>query len=179
MKFLKDFKKAVSKIETVSVNFAPPRTWYSTGNYAINKILSGSYMKGVPESRVTILAGPSGSGKSFVACNIMREAQKAGAFILVLDSENALDPVFMSKIGIDCDEEKLAYVQVSLISDVTAVLSEFISGYEKEHGRDNPDAPPVFIVLDSFDMLLTDAESAHFDAGQQRGDQGQRAKQIH
>lgn len=60
MDFLKDFKRKLEKIETVSVDFAPPRHWYSTGNYAINKILSGSYLKGIPQSRATILAGPSG-----------------------------------------------------------------------------------------------------------------------
>lgn len=178
MQFLKNFKKALEKIESVSVDFAPPTQWYSTGSYAINKILSGSYLRGIPQSRATILAGPSGAGKSFLACNIVREAQKAGAFILVLDSENALDPVFMSKIGVDVSEDKLSYVQVGLVSDVTAVLSEFISGYEKEYGKDNPEAQKVFIILDSFDMLLTDTENDHFDKGVQKGDQGQRAKQL-
>lgn len=118
------------------------------------------------------------SGKSFLSCNIIREAQKAGAFILVLDSENALDPIFMSKIGVDVSEDKLSYVQVGLVSDVTAVLSEFITGYEKEFGRNNPNAQKVFIVLDSFDMLLTDSENQHFESGVQKGDQGQRAKQL-
>ncbi len=60
MEFLKKFKQQIEKIEAVSVDFALPRQWYSTGNYAINKILSGSYLKGIPQSRATILAGPSG-----------------------------------------------------------------------------------------------------------------------
>lgn len=108
----------------------------------------------------------------------MREAQKDGAFILVLDSENALDKNFMGKLGIDTSPEKLMYVGVVTIQDVTKVLSEFITGYEKEYGRDNPDAPKVVIALDSLDMLLTDGENEKFEKGVQTGDQGQRTKLI-
>ena len=113
-----------------------------------------------------------------MACNTIREAQKDGAFILVLDSENALDKEFMNKLDIDTSPDKLMYIGVVTIQDVTKVISEFITGYEKEYGRDNPDAPKVFIALDSIDMLLTDGESEKFDNGVQTGDQGQRTKLI-
>lgn len=148
------------------------------GSYAVNKVLSGSFTRGVPQGRVTVFAGPSGSGKSFLTCNVLREAQKDGAFILVLDSENALDKGFMSKLDIDTSPEKLMYVGVVTIQDVTKVMSDFITGYEKEYGRDNPDAPKVVIALDSIDMLLTDGENEKFEKGEQTGDMGQRTKLI-
>lgn len=174
--FLKDFRKKVSNMSNVSTTFTPPKKWYSTGNYAINRVLSGSYIRGYPAGRLTAFAGPSASGKSFLTCNAIREAQKEGAFILVLDSENALDPVFMKKIGVDIDPSKLMYVQVVTIQDCTAVLSDFLKGYEKEYGRYNPDAPDVVIVLDSLGNLLTDSEDEKFNKGVQTGDQGQSAK---
>ena len=176
LSFLKDFRKKVDGMANVSTTFAPPKKWFSTGNYAINRVLSGSYIRGFPAGRLTAFAGPSASGKSFLTCNAIREAQKEGAFILVLDSENALDPVFMKKIGVDVAPDKLMYVQVVTIQDTTAVLSNFLKGYEKEYGRYNKDAPDVVVVLDSLGNLLTDGEDDKFEKGVQTGDQGQSAK---
>jgi RecA/RadA recombinase len=174
--FLKDFRKALDKNENVSTAFQPPKRWYHTGNYAINRVLSGSYIRGYPAGRVTAFAGPSASGKSFLACNSIREAQNEGAFVLVLDSENALDPVFMKKIGVNTNPTALQYVQVVTIQDVTAVLSDFLKMYEKEYGRYNHEAPDVVIFLDSLGNLLTAGEDEKFDKGVQTGDQGQSAK---
>lgn len=178
MDFLKTVSKQLEKLETISTDFGPPRKWYSTGNYALNKVMSGSFSRGIPESRITCLAGPSGSGKSFLGCNILKRAQDDGSFIVVLDSENALDKNFMEAIGIDTSPSKLLYAGVTLFSDVVKVLSEFLTAYEKQYGKDNSDAPPVVIFLDSLDMLLTDTENDHFVSGVQKGDQGQRAKQA-
>lgn len=176
--FLKDFNKKIDKMENVTRDFRAPSRWYSTGNLAVNKVFSGSFKKGIPESRITCLAGPSGSGKSFIAGNLIKNAQKEGAFCVVLDSENAMDDVFLKNIGASTEPEDLLYAQVVTVHDVTAVTSEFLTGYEKEYGRNNPDAPPVVIVIDSLDMLLTEAEAANFNKGEQKGDQGQRAKQT-
>lgn len=176
--FLKDFRKQMDKMSTVTTNFSPPTHWFSTGNFALNKSLSGSYLRGIPIGRVTVFAGESGSGKSFLAGNAIREAQADGAFILVIDSENAMDQGFLVALGADVSPDRLQYVGVVTIQDVTAVLSEFITGYEKEYGKDNLDAPKVLIVIDSLDMLLTDSENEKFEKGDQTGDMGQRTKLI-
>lgn len=118
------------------------------------------------------------SGKSFLLGNILREAQKEGAFIVVLDSENALDKVFLENIGVDTSPEKLFYAGVVTIGDTVSVVSEFITSYIKEYGQDNPDAPKIVMCLDSLDMLLTDSENDKFDSGRQTGDQGQKAKNL-
>lgn len=57
--FLKKFKTELTKLENVSTDFRPPSHWYTCGNYAVNKILSGDFFRGIPQGRVTILAGPS------------------------------------------------------------------------------------------------------------------------
>lgn len=176
--FIKQFRKEVAKLESVSMDFSAPSFWYSTGNLAINKIMAGSYNKGIPQGRISCLAGPSGSGKSFLLCNILKNAQDQGSIVFALDSENALDTGYMTKIGMDLSEEKFLYAGVTLFSDVVKVLSDFITMYIKEYGYDNPDAPKVVIGLDSLDMLITESEDKHFDAGVQKGDQGQRAKQA-
>ena len=175
--FLTDFTKSLKKMETIVTDFGPPKFWYSTGNLALNKVISGSFAKGIPQGRVTCLAGPSGAGKSFILSNIVRNAQAEGAFVVMLDSEHAMDLGYLRKIGVDVSEEKFLYAGVTTFGDVVKVVSEFIISYEKAYGRDNPDSPPVVIALDSVDMLITDTENDHFQHGVQKGDQGQRAKQ--
>jgi RecA/RadA recombinase len=174
--FLKNFRKSLDKMSNVSTGFAPPTYWYQTGNYALNRVLSGSYFRAIPQGRITSLAGPSAAGKSYISCNIIREVQKTGANILILDSENALDPVFMKRAGINPDDESLIYTQVVTIQDVTAVISDFLVSYEKEYGRFNKSAPRTFILLDSLGNLLTNSEDEKFKKGEQTGDQGQSAK---
>lgn len=177
--FLKQFKKEIEKLENVTTNFRPPTHWYTTGNYAVNKILSGDFHRGIPQGRVTILAGPSDSGKSFLLSNIMAAAQADGAFIFAIDTENALDHDYLARIGVNSyDEAKFMGAQVVTISDVVSIVSDFIKMYEKEYGKYNDAAPRVLICLDSLDMLLTDSENDNFNKGEQKGDQGQRAKQM-
>lgn len=189
MNFLNDFNKELNKMDGVGGSAQPPRFWVSMGNYVFNKIMSGSFYKGCPQGRVTALAGPSGTGKSLVAGNIAKNAQTEGvvsddpnlttgtkAHILVVDSENALDDDFMAKIGVDTEND-YTYVSVTTISQVTEVVSKFMKGYRKEYG-DAPDAPPVVVIIDSLDMLMTGSELDHYEKGNDVGDQGQRAKQL-
>lgn len=176
MDFLKNFEKDLSKIDVTVGSGEPPRYWYSAGNNALNRIISGSFFKGIPQGRVTGLAGPSGSGKSFLACNLMRAAQERGAHILVIDSENALDEDFVRAIGVN-PAEGYTYVSADTIPQVTTVVSTFLKGYIAEYG-DAEDAPEVLIIVDSLDMLLTETEEEHFKKGVTKGDQGQRNKQL-
>lgn len=176
--FLKAFRKQLDAIENVSTDFRPPLYFFHTGNYAINRILSGDYFRGIPQGRISLLAGPSDTGKSFLVCNFMANAQKDGAFVLAIDSEHALDPDFLKRINVDQSPDKFLGLEVITVQDIVQVTSNFIKDYEKEYGKYNPAAPKVLIIIDSLDMLLTETEAAHFEKGEQKGDQGQRAKQI-
>ena len=88
-KFRKDITKS---IDGLSIGFNDPTDWISTGNYALNYLISGDFHKGVPLGKVTVFAGESGAGKSyFVSGNIAKSAQEQGIFVVMIDSENALD----------------------------------------------------------------------------------------
>jgi recombination protein RecA len=107
----------------------------------------------------------------------MKYAQEAGAHLVVLDSENALDVEFLQKIGVNTSEEKLTYMAVGTIEDVNSICSDFFASYEKEYGRHNYDAPKIFMVLDSLALLSTSTEEENYDkGGEVKGDMGQRAK---
>lgn len=176
--FLDEFDKSSAKLEGVVTTSLPPRYFHGFGNFLLNAIMSGLYEGGHAQGRITGIVGPSGAGKSFIIGNSVKAAQDDGALVLVVDSENALDDNYMTKIGCQVGVENGYYYRgVRTISQVTTVVSSFLKGYKKEFGKD-VNAPKVFIAIDSLDMLMTDTELDHYDKGDQKGDQGQRAKQI-
>lgn len=174
--FLEKFKKEVAKLETVGVGIKTTEEWLSTGNFALNRALSGDFKKGIPLSKLTLFAGPSGSGKSFIAGNIALQAQLEGYHVLYLDSEHAIDVDYLGKIGVNIKPEHLTYLSVTTIEDVNQVLSEFFKDYIKAYGKDNSGATKTLIVLDSLAMLSSSTEMDNYDKGVIRGDQGQLAK---
>jgi RecA/RadA recombinase len=175
--FLDRFKKDIAKLDTVSVGIPETNYWLSTGNFALNRALSGDFKKGIPLAKITLFAGPSGSGKSFIAGNVTKQAQVQGYHVVYLDSEHAIDVDYLGKIGCSIDPEHLTYISVATIEDVNAILSEFFSSYKKQYGKNNQEAPKTLIVLDSLAMLSSTTEMENYEkAGIIKGDQGQLAK---
>jgi recombination protein RecA len=176
--FLAAFNKDMSKVEGLSHTSAPPRYWWGFGNQAINAVMSGNYTRGIPQGRITGIVGPSGAGKSFLVGNIIKSAQQDGAIILVVDSESALDDDYMGKIGVDTTANgEYLYKGVKTVAHVIKVVSTFIKGYREAYG-DGEDAPKVLIAIDSLNMLQTDSSAENYNKGINKGDQGQKAKQI-
>lgn len=171
---LKGFRTDVAKIEGVTSEGKPPSYWTTSGNYVLNRILGGSFKKAAGQGRMVGLVGPSGSGKSYLLCNFIKQAQQEqDAFVLALDSENALDDDFVGKIGVDTSPDNYMYLSVITIPHVKKIISTFIKGYQ-----DTNETRPVFIAIDSLGMLLTDTEFDLLEKGDNKGDQGQRAKQL-
>lgn len=176
MKFISGIEKDLEKAGISVGASEPPKYWFSTGNYVLNKIISGSFYHGIPQGRLIAFTGPSGAGKSFLVGNALREAQKQGAYLVVVDSENALDDDFVSKIGVDVKRD-YTYIEVDTIPQAKKVVSSVINGYRDECG-DDPDSPKLVIAIDSLDMLMTETEEENFKKGKTKGDQGQRNKQL-
>lgn len=175
--FLTGLTKSLQKSGFDVGEAPPPRWWISTGNFVLNKIISGHFNRGIPQGRLTALVGPAQAGKSFILCNIIREAQKEGCFCIMIDSEHALDDGFATAIGIDVDNN-YKHVEVDTISDTVTVVSTILDGYKKEYGT-SEDPPKLLIAIDSLDMLVTDTEADNFiKKGIIKGDQGQKNKQL-
>lgn len=146
--------------------------WVSTGSYALNRIISGSYFKGLPRGRIVALAGPSGVGKSFICGNAIREAQKVGYTIVVFDSENAIDKDFLERIGVDVSE--VIHIPVTTIHEVKMKATKMM----RELREMDKDAK-IFIVIDSIGNLLTENEfNEQIEKGSTAMDMGLRAKQL-
>src|SRR5215216_5050197 len=59
---------------------------------------------GVPRGRIVEIFGPESSGKTTLVYHIIAEAQARGGVCAFIDTENALDPVYARKIGVNTDE---------------------------------------------------------------------------
>jgi len=172
-KFRKDITKS---IDGLSVGFHDPTDWISTGNYALNYLISGDFHKGVPMGKVTVFAGESGAGKSyFASANIVKNAQEQGIFVVLVDSENALDEAWLQALGVDTDESKLLKLSMSMIDDVAKTISTFMKDYR---AMAEEDRPKVLFVIDSLGMLLTPTDVDQFDRGDMKGDMGRKPKAL-
>jgi recombination protein RecA len=172
-KFRKDITKS---IEGLSVGFHDPTDWISTGNYALNYLISGDFYKGVPMGKVTVFAGESGAGKSYFASgNIVKNAQEQGIFVVLIDSENALDESWLKALGVDTDDSKLLKLSMSMIDDVAKTISTFMKDYKTMAEEERP---KVLFVIDSLGMLLTPTDVNQFEAGDMKGDMGRKPKAL-
>lgn len=171
------FRKEITKsIEGLSIGFNDPTDWISTGNYALNYLISGDFNRGVPLGKVTVFAGESGAGKSYICSgNIIKNAQEQGIYVVLIDSENALDEKWLHDLGVDTSDSKLLKLSMAMIDDVAKTISTFMSDYK---ALANGERPKVLFVIDSLGMLLTPTDVNQFDAGDMKGDMGRKPKAL-
>jgi RecA/RadA recombinase len=171
------FRKTITKsIDGLSIGFNDPTDWVSTGSYALNYLISGDFYKGIPLGKVTVFSGESGSGKSFLCSgNVVRHAQEKGIYVVLIDTENALDETWLKNLGVETGEDKLLKLSMSMIDDVAKTITEFVKEYKTlpEDSR-----PKVLFVIDSLGMLLTPTDVNQFEAGDIRGDLGRKPKAL-
>lgn len=164
------FRKQLEKKDKFNIGLSPVRDWISTGNAGLNNIISNNMWNGVATGRGTAFAGLNGTGKSFLAANVIREAQKKGYFVVFIDTEFAASDDFMTKIGVDISEEKFMPVNTSIIEDVTEFTSELFKNTEKED--------KILLVIDSLSNLQPERDVSKYEEGKQAFNQGLREKML-
>ena len=172
------FRKELTKsIDGMGFGFNDPTDWISTGNWALNYRISGNFDWGIPLGKVTVFAGESGSGKSFICSgNIVKHAQAQGIFVVLVDTENALDESWLQRLGVDTSESKLLKLNISMIDDVAKTISMFMKDYKVI--PEGEDKPKVLFVIDSLGMMLTPTDVDQFDKGDMKGDMGRKPKAL-
>jgi recombination protein RecA len=171
------FRKSITKsIDGLGIGFNDPTDWISTGNYALNYLISGDFNKGVPLGKVTVFAGESGAGKSYICSgNIIKHAQEQGMYVILVDSENALDEAWLHALGVNTSEQKLLKLNMAMIDDVAKTISEFMKEYKTMPSEERP---KILFVIDSLGMLLTPTDVNQFEAGEMKGDMGRKPKAL-
>src|SRR4249919_938215 len=73
----------------------------STGSLGLDIALG---VGGLPRGRVVEVYGPESSGKTTLCLQVVAQVQKAGGTAAYIDAENALDPVYAGKLGVDVSD---------------------------------------------------------------------------
>lgn len=167
-----ELDKAMTKIDPLGSvmtenQFSKIDEYIGTGNYLLNAHISGSIFKGIPNSRSIMLSGESGTGKTFVALNICREAQKMGYHVIYGDSEAAVDEDLMKKFGVDPARVRYQPLKTALhVRHFTANLCKSL----KEKKAAGFELPKVMFVLDSMGNLATEKELSDALSGSEKRD---------
>lgn len=174
---LSGFRKTITKsIDGLSIGFHDPTDWISTGNFVLNYLISGDFHRGVPLGKVTVFAGESGAGKSYICSgNVIKNAQAQGIYVILIDTENALDETWLHALGVDTGEDKLLKLNMAMIDDVAKTISTFMKSYK---ALDPSDRPKVLFVIDSLGMLMTPVQVDQFASGEMKGDFGHKPKAL-
>ena len=72
-----------------------------TGSLGLDKALG---IGGYPKGRIIEIYGPESSGKTTIALHAIAEVQKQGGRAAFIDAENAIDPQYAKKLGVNIDD---------------------------------------------------------------------------
>lgn len=178
-----DINKLASKVFDVLDDYSPYSSfldqstisnvdeWIDTGSKMLNAVISGSLYGGIPKGRVTLLAGESASGKSFIAQKIVGNAQKMGMYTVVFDTENAIDARMVESLG--ADPKKIKYFPAKSIEQVRNAIFALLQKIEETHMEGK-----FLVVIDSLANMLSEMETKRMDKDSTSADMGTIAKAI-
>jgi recombination protein RecA len=166
------FLSSLSGFQLLKDTNANMLDYISTGSYAFNRMISGSYFKGIPSNRLVVFHGPSGTGKSLLAGCCAREAQKKGYTVVYFDSENAIDEQFCANLGIDI--KRIVVYNPETIAEFRNKSIELVKTFREKRGKD----AKLMLICDSIGNLLGTKERNDITEGKEAQDMGQRAKEL-
>jgi RecA/RadA recombinase len=172
-----NFEKVLQKVLTVSVlDLTIQPTGSAQTTTLLTTLFQATLQRGIPMGKVTVFAGESGAGKSFICSgNLVKNAQAQGIYVILIDTENALDEAWLHALGVDTSEDKLLKLNMAMIDDVAKVISDFVKEYKT---LPEDQRPKVLFVIDSLGMLLTPTDVNQFEAGEMKGDMGRKPKAL-
>ena len=167
-------KKSMITIE----NMTAKRSYISTGIYILDALLSKSILHGgVPKNRITIFAGDPQTGKSYIALNIARNAQKEGYSIIYIDTEFAIEKSDFDMFGVDAsDKDKFMLIRSNKVENIKVFLARLLDELKQQKSK-GQDVSKVLIILDSIGHLASDKEVEDAISGKNKQDMS-RAKAI-
>lgn len=167
-----ELDKTMSKIDPLGSvmtenAFSKIDEWIGTGNYLLNAQVSGSIFKGTPNSRSVVFSGKTGTGKTFLILNSVREAQKLGYYAIYGDSEAAVDEDLMIKFGID--PARVRYQPLKTVLQTRHFISNLCQTL-KEKKKAGLEIPKICMIIDSIGNLATEKELADALSGSDKRD---------
>ena len=154
--FLKSIiKEAGNKYATVAsdgIDGSDVSGWVNTGSYSFNALLSGSMFGGIPNNKITALAGESATGKTYFALGICDKflRDNPNANVLYFDTESAVTSGMIEERGID--PNRVGIFPVATVEEFRHQAIKIVDAYT-ELAKDQKN--PIIIVLDSLGQLST------------------------
>jgi len=180
-----DFSKISNLIDNISKKdiitieeLDKEKSFISTGIHILDGLLSKSILKGgIPTNKITIIAGPKQTGKSFLSLNIARNAQLKGYNIVWIDTEFSIEKSDFEMYGIDTtNKDKFLLLRTNVVEKIKMFLTSFLDALQKLK-EDGVDVSKTIIFLDSIGMLASEKEKDDVLSLKNKQDMT-RAKQI-
>ena len=169
MSFLKNvIKETGNEFATIAVDglsTADISGYVDTGSYIFNALCSGSIYGGIPQNKITAIAGESATGKTFFVlgvCQAFLEANPTGN-VVFFESESAISKEMIESRGID--SSRMAILPITTVQEFRYQALQVLEAYENEDDR-----PPLLMCLDSLGMLSTTKEIEDTQAGKETRD---------
>jgi RecA/RadA recombinase len=151
----KEAKNDYAKLVSDGITTGDEQKFIGTGSYILNALLSGSINGGIPDNRVTAIAGEQATGKTFYAIGIAKhflDANPEGA-VFYFDSEAAATGDLFKNRGLDAD--RVWHFPVDTIEEFRTQIIRILDNLLKTKEEDRK---PLLIVLDSLGMLASSKE---------------------
>ncbi len=110
---------------------------------------------GIPLGRLSILAGPEGTGKTTLALHLAAECQAQGGVVIYVDTEYKLDPDYAKAIGVDT--KRLVILQPPHLEAVF-MAGEHVIELAKKYRIDVGVRIPILFIQDSMNSSISKAE---------------------
>lgn len=154
-KFIKELDNEFASIVDEGISAGDCSSFVDTGSYILNALCSGSIFGGLPQNKVTALAGESSTGKTFFALSIVKNFldQNPDGEVAYFESESAISKDMMEVRGIRT--KNVGLVPVTTVQEFRTQAIKLVDEYMKFKAEDRP---PMLFVLDSLGMLSTTKE---------------------
>ena len=169
--FLKDIIKQTGNeyagLASEGITGGDVDSFIDTGSYSFNALLSGSIYGGLPNNRITAIAGEAATGKTFFALGVVKHFldKDKDAGVIYFESENAISKSMVESRGVDSN--RLVVMPVATVQEFRTQSIKIIDKY-LEQPEDK--RKPMMFVLDSLGMLSTTNEMEDTASGKETRD---------
>ena len=171
MNFLKDIAKEIgndyASLVSDGVSAGDTAGFIDTGSHIFNALLSGSIYGGIPNNKITAIAGETSTGKTFFCLGIVQHFLESNpdAGVIYFESESAISKQMIEDRGIDSN--RMLLVPVTTVQEFRLQAIKILDKYIEQSAEERK---PLMFVLDSLGMLSTTKEVEDSEAGKETRD---------
>ena len=171
MNFLKDIAKEIgndyASLVSEGVSAGDTAGYIDTGSYIFNALLSGSIYGGIPNNKITAIAGETSTGKTFFCLGMVQHFLESNpdAGVIYFESESAISKQMIEDRGIDSN--RMLLVPVTTVQEFRLQAIKILDKYNEQTAKERK---PLMFVLDSLGMLSTSKEVEDSEAGKETRD---------